>query len=166
MLLVLAVLYWFKKIHKTKYEFGEISNRIVVGSALILVGVATVIGDKPTGGFKFKSQPLDDRRSGVVLRTRNNYSARTCNFAIPTDVKWVVLAVYVVLLQDNILLALARRTSRRNARRSASRGRSPAFHPETSTLHLLLRHPFGTTTSRSPSRSGTPSRALSPGLTL
>lgn len=53
MLLVLAILYWFNKMHKTKYEFGEMINRVVVGFALIIVGVATVIGDKSTEGFKF-----------------------------------------------------------------------------------------------------------------
>lgn len=53
MLLVLAILYWFNKMHKTKYEFGEMINRVVVGFALIIVGVATVIGDKSTKGFKF-----------------------------------------------------------------------------------------------------------------
>jgi hypothetical protein len=55
MLLVLAILYWFNKMHKTKYEFGEMINRVVVGFALIILGVATVIGDKSTGGFKFKA---------------------------------------------------------------------------------------------------------------
>jgi hypothetical protein len=33
MLLVLAILYWFNKMHKTKYEFGEMINRVVVGFA-------------------------------------------------------------------------------------------------------------------------------------
>ncbi|KAF2629046.1 hypothetical protein BU25DRAFT_337982 [Macroventuria anomochaeta] len=55
MLLVLAILYWFNKMHKTKYEFGEMINRVVVGFALIIVGVAAVIGDKSTVGFKFKA---------------------------------------------------------------------------------------------------------------
>lgn len=55
MLLVLAIMYWFNKMHKTKYEFGEMINRVVVGFALIIVGVATVIGDKSTDGFKFKA---------------------------------------------------------------------------------------------------------------
>lgn len=54
MVLILAILYWFNKMHKTKYEFGEIINRVVVGFALIVVGVGTVIGDKSTQGFKFK----------------------------------------------------------------------------------------------------------------
>jgi hypothetical protein len=53
-LLVLAIMYWFNKIHKTKYEFGEIINRVVVGFTLIILGVSTVIADKTTNGFKFK----------------------------------------------------------------------------------------------------------------
>lgn len=53
MLLVFAIMYWFNKMHKTKYEFGEMINRVVVGFALIIVGVATVIGDKSTTGLKF-----------------------------------------------------------------------------------------------------------------
>lgn len=58
MLLVLAILYWFNKMHKTKYEFGEMINRVVVGFALIIVGVAAVIGDKSTAGFKFEASNL------------------------------------------------------------------------------------------------------------
>jgi hypothetical protein len=53
-LLVLAIMYWFNKIHKTKYEFGEIINRVVVGFTLIILGVSAVIADKTTNGFKFK----------------------------------------------------------------------------------------------------------------
>jgi hypothetical protein len=53
-LLVLAIMYWFNKVHKTKYEFGEIINRVVVGFTLIIVGVAAVIADQTTGGFKFR----------------------------------------------------------------------------------------------------------------
>jgi hypothetical protein len=52
-LLVLAVMYWFNKLHKTKYEFGEMINRVIAGFALIIVGVATVVGDRTTTGFKF-----------------------------------------------------------------------------------------------------------------
>jgi general stress protein CsbA len=52
-LLVLAIMYWFNKLHKTKYEFGEMINRVVVGFALMLVGIAAVIGNKTTTGFKF-----------------------------------------------------------------------------------------------------------------
>ncbi|KAF2821170.1 hypothetical protein CC86DRAFT_303518 [Ophiobolus disseminans] len=53
MLLILAIMYWFNKLHKTKYEFGEMINRIVVGFGLMIVGIAAVIGDKTTSGFKF-----------------------------------------------------------------------------------------------------------------
>jgi hypothetical protein len=53
-LLVLAMMYWFNKVHKTKYEFGEIINRVVVGFTLIIVGVAAVIADQTTSGFKFR----------------------------------------------------------------------------------------------------------------
>ncbi|KAF2025662.1 hypothetical protein EK21DRAFT_75889 [Setomelanomma holmii] len=54
-LLVLAVMYWFNKVHKSKIEFGEMINRVVVGFALIIVGVAAVIGNKTTSGFKFSA---------------------------------------------------------------------------------------------------------------
>ncbi|KAJ4984599.1 hypothetical protein SVAN01_09921 [Stagonosporopsis vannaccii] len=135
MVLILAILYWFNKMHKTKYEFGEIINRVVVGFALIIVGVATVIGDKSTQGFKFK----------------------VSHWMIAI----VVLCFVIVLLLDNILLALSRKTSRRNARRASSRGRSTACDPDNSTLNLLLRHPYSTTTSRSPSRSAPLSRVPS-----
>jgi hypothetical protein len=54
-LLVLAIMYWFNKVHKTKYEFGEIINRVIVGFTLIIVGVAAVIADKTTSGFKYRA---------------------------------------------------------------------------------------------------------------
>lgn len=53
MLLVLAIMYWFNKLHKTKYEFGEMINRTVVGFGLIITGVSAVVGSKGTNGFKF-----------------------------------------------------------------------------------------------------------------
>jgi hypothetical protein len=52
-LLVLALMYWFNKLHKTKYEFGEMINRVVFGFALVIASVSAVIGNKTTGGFKF-----------------------------------------------------------------------------------------------------------------
>jgi hypothetical protein len=52
-LLVLAVMYWFNKLNKTVFEFGEMIHRVVVGFALIVVGIATVLGNKTTSGFKF-----------------------------------------------------------------------------------------------------------------
>lgn len=53
MLLLLAIMYWFNKLHKTKYEFGEMINRVVVGFGLIIAGVAVVLVNKKTSGFKF-----------------------------------------------------------------------------------------------------------------
>lgn len=127
MLLVLAILYWFNKMHKTKYEFGEMINRVVVGFALIIMGVATVIGDKSTDGFKFSA-------SHWIITI-------------------VVLCFILVLVLDNLLLWLSRKTLRRNARRT--------WHPSTlsvsntdqdnSTLTLLC-GPHSRATSRSPSR--------------
>ncbi|KAF1850773.1 uncharacterized protein K460DRAFT_263912, partial [Cucurbitaria berberidis CBS 394.84] len=55
MLLILALMYWFNKLHKTKYEFGEMINRVVVGFTLMIVGVAAVIGNKTTRGLKFQA---------------------------------------------------------------------------------------------------------------
>lgn len=52
-LLVLAVMYWFNKRHKTKVEFGEMINRVIVGFGLLIVGVATVISNRTPTGFKF-----------------------------------------------------------------------------------------------------------------
>ncbi|KAF2127677.1 hypothetical protein P153DRAFT_295027 [Dothidotthia symphoricarpi CBS 119687] len=53
MLIVLAVMYWFNKLHKTKVEFGEMINRVVVGFTLLIVGVVAVLGNQSTSGFKF-----------------------------------------------------------------------------------------------------------------
>jgi hypothetical protein len=58
MLVVLAVMYWFNKLHKTKYEFGEIINRVVIGFAMVVMGVALVLGDKSTEGVKFRASHL------------------------------------------------------------------------------------------------------------
>ncbi|KAF3051838.1 hypothetical protein E8E11_007927 [Didymella keratinophila] len=135
MLLVLAILYWFNKMHKTKYEFGEMINRVVVGFALIIVGVATVIGDKSTKGFKFV----------------------TSHWMIAI----VVLSFVTVLFLDNILLALSRKTSRRNTRRGTSWGNSTTSTTDTSTLTLLPRLPHSRNASRSPSRSAPLSRVSS-----
>lgn len=53
-LLVLAMMYWFNKVHKTKHEFGEIISRVVAGFILIILGITVVIADKSESGFKFK----------------------------------------------------------------------------------------------------------------
>jgi hypothetical protein len=52
-LLVLALMYWFNKMHKTKLEFGEMINRVIVGFTLIVAGTAAVMANKTTSGFKF-----------------------------------------------------------------------------------------------------------------
>jgi hypothetical protein len=57
-LVVLAVMYWFNKLHKTKYEFGEIMNRVVVGFGLVVLGVAMVLGDTSTEGIKFRASEM------------------------------------------------------------------------------------------------------------
>ncbi|KAF1940514.1 hypothetical protein EJ02DRAFT_504067 [Clathrospora elynae] len=95
-LLVLAIMYWFNKLHKTKYEFGEMINRVVIGFTLIVVGVAVVIADQSTNGFKFKGS----------------------NWIIPI----VMLFFLSVLLLDNLLLALAQYTSRHSHHRGGSWG--------------------------------------------
>lgn len=51
-LLILAICYWFGKLHKTKYEFGEMINRTLVGFTLLVIGIATVLSDKTEQGFK------------------------------------------------------------------------------------------------------------------
>jgi hypothetical protein len=53
MLLLLATMYWFGKLHKTKYEFGEMINRTLIGFVLIMVGIVGVLADKSEYGFKF-----------------------------------------------------------------------------------------------------------------
>lgn len=52
-LLLLATMYWFGKLHKTKYEFGEMINRTMVGFILMLVGTIGVLSNKTEYGFKF-----------------------------------------------------------------------------------------------------------------
>jgi hypothetical protein len=52
MLLILAICYWFGRLHKTKYEFGEIINRTLVGFTLLIIGITSVLSDKSEKGFK------------------------------------------------------------------------------------------------------------------
>jgi hypothetical protein len=133
MLLVLAILYWFNKMHKTKYEFGEMINRVVVGFALIIMGVATVIGDKSTDGFKFSA-------SHWIITI-------------------VVLCFILVLVLDNLLLWLSRKTLRRNARRTwHSSTLSVSNTDQDNSTLTLLRGPHSRATSRSPSRGAPLSR--------
>lgn len=90
-LLVLAVMYWFNKRHKSKVEFGEMINRVIVGFGLLIVGVATVISNKTTTGFKF-------------------YASQ---WIIPI----VVLCFAIVLLLDNLLAAISHHTRRHQPHR-------------------------------------------------
>lgn len=55
MLLILGIMYWFGKLHKTKYEFGEIINRTFVGFILGIFGVTVMLSDKSESGFKFRA---------------------------------------------------------------------------------------------------------------
>lgn len=160
-LLVLAVLYWFNKMHKTKYEFGKIINRVVIGFALIIVGIAAVIGDKTTHGFKFK---ISHWMIAIVVLCF--VVGMSCHVVTVPTFKSLLeaeqtLLTHIVLSLDNVLLAIARQTFRRNARRSRSRGIATSSNPDISTFGLLAQHTYSTTTSRSPSRSAPLSRVPS-----
>ncbi|CAO2653769.1 Nn.00g031800.m01.CDS01 [Neocucurbitaria sp. VM-36] len=118
MLLVLAMMYWFNKLHKTKYEFGEMINRVVVGFTLMIVGVAAVIGDKTINGFKF----------------------RLSHWVIPI----VVLLFVAILILDNALLAISHHTSRRSSHhRGGSWGGSTINDPsdDNDTINLISKSP-------------------------
>ncbi|KAG9195320.1 hypothetical protein G6011_00441 [Alternaria panax] len=131
-LLVLAIIYWFNKIHKIKYEFGEIINRVVVGFTLIILGVSTVIADKTNNGFKFKGS----HRMILI----------------------VVLFFAGVLFLDNILLLVAQYTSchsRHSHNRDISCGnRSLASDSDHEAGGLISK-----CLSRAPSPGGTPKGA-------
>jgi hypothetical protein len=53
MLLLLAIMYWFGKTSKTKYEFGEMINRTIIGFVIPVVGVTATLTNKTVTGFKF-----------------------------------------------------------------------------------------------------------------
>jgi hypothetical protein len=164
MLLVLAILYWFNKMHKTKYEFGEMINRVVIGFALIIVGVATVIGDKSTKGFKFVASHWMITIVVLCFVTGTMFPPHLHGlFAYrgSARIKQPNTNTLPVLFLDNILLALSRKTLRRNARRGTSWGNSTTSTTDTSTLTLLPRHPHSRNMSRSPSRSAPLSRVSS-----
>ncbi|KAE9966283.1 hypothetical protein BLS_007116 [Venturia inaequalis] len=80
MLLILAVCYWFGKLHKTKYEFGEIINRTLVGFTLLVIGISTVLSDRTETGFKIAAS----------------------NWIIPV----VVTGFSFVIVLDNVLLTI------------------------------------------------------------
>lgn len=101
MLLILAICYWFGKLHKSKYEFGEIINRTLVGFTLLVIWIPTVLSDKTETGFKIAAS----------------------NWIIPV----VVIAFAIVIVLDNVLLTIMTLTQKRrntfsipNTRRSTS----------------------------------------------
>jgi len=114
MLLILSIMYWFNKLHKSKYEFGEMINRLIVGFGVMIVGVAAVSGDKSTGGFKFAAS----------------------EWIIPI----VVLCFVAVLLMDNLLLAISHYTTRRQHRRDIPLGGS-TITGDNDTAGLILKFP-------------------------
>ncbi|KAI1509185.1 LtrA domain containing protein [Pyrenophora tritici-repentis] len=73
MLLVLAMMYWFNKVHKTKYEFGEIINRVIVGFTLVILGISLVVTDKTEEGFKYGGiLTLDNILLAIAQYTTNH----------------------------------------------------------------------------------------------
>lgn len=151
MLLILAICYWFGKLHKTKYEFGEIINRTLVGFTLLVIGVSTVLSDRSETGFKIAAS----------------------NWIIPV----VVIGFAFVIVLDNVLLTVMTLTHKRrntfstpHTRRSTSpadeeqylfgRGRyEPAMR---SNLASRNGSPFDASRSERGSRIGVGSRDSSP----
>ncbi|RMZ70046.1 Low temperature requirement A [Pyrenophora seminiperda CCB06] len=128
-LLVLAIMYWFNKVHKTKYEFGEIIDRVMVGFTLIIFGISIVITDKTTSGFKYSSS----------------------QWLIPI----VILFFKFLLFLDNILLAIAQYSTHHSRHSShqhdSSWGNTTLHNDSDENIGLTSRYP-----SRAPSPNGTP----------
>ena len=146
-LLVLATMYWFNKLHKTKYEFGEIINRVIVGFTLIILGISLVITDKTSSGFKFSSSQwlipivvlffIFRKSSSLLHKILNN---NTC---------------FTVLFLDNILLAIAQYTSHHphhsSHKHHSSWGNTTLHNDSDDNDGLTSRYP-----SRAPSPGSTP----------
>jgi hypothetical protein len=90
MLLVLAIMYWFGKLHKTKYEFGEMINRTIIGFIIPVVGVTATLTNKSETGFKFVAS----------------------NWLIPI----VLFGFLIVVVLDNVILAVAYATDKHRRR--------------------------------------------------
>lgn len=151
MLLILAICYWFGKLHKTKYEFGEIINRTLVGFTLLVIGISTVLSDKTETGFKIVAS----------------------NWIIPV----VVIGFAFVIVLDNVLLTIMTLTRKRrdtfsthNTRRSTSQadeeenlvGRGRYEHAMRSNTGSRNASPFDTSRFEKGSRTRVGSRASSP----
>ncbi|CAE7026387.1 hypothetical protein PTTW11_04065 [Pyrenophora teres f. teres] len=149
-LLVLAIMYWFNKVHKTKYEFGEIINRVIVGFTLIILGISLVITDKTTDGFKFTNSqwliPIV-----VLFFTLGTYLTHSLYlfFFLHPGVHDTNTSTQTVLFLDNILLAIAQYTthhSRHNLHKHHSSCGNATPHNDSDTNYP----------SRTPSPSHTP----------
>lgn len=104
MLLILAMCYWFGKLHKSKYEFGEIINRTLVGFTLLVIGISTVLSDKTETGFKIASS----------------------DWIIPV----VMIAFAIVIVLDNVLLTITTLTQKRRNTFSTPNTRRPTSPAE------------------------------------
>ena len=91
--------YWFGKLHKTKYEFGEIINRVIIGFLIPAVGVVATLTDRSLRGFKFAAS----------------------NWLIPI----VLFGFLIVVVLDNVILALAYFTDKH--RKRSSRFSDPTY---------------------------------------
>ncbi|KAH7385431.1 bacterial low temperature requirement A protein-domain-containing protein [Phaeosphaeria sp. MPI-PUGE-AT-0046c] len=111
LLLVLAVMYWFNKRHKTKVEFGEMINRVIVGFGLLIVGVATVIANRTPTGFKF-------------------YASQ---WIIPI----VLFCFAIVLLLDNLLAAISCHTRRHHSHQHNHSWNSSTAHSDSDNANLI-----------------------------
>lgn len=136
MLLVLALMYWFNKLHKTKYEFGEMINRVVVGFTLMIVGIAAVISNKSTTGFKFAASQWI-----IAIMVLCFVAGKLTNFTSS------VLAASTnnseVLALDNLLLGISHHIARRAAHRSRSWGGS-TMNDDNDTTGLISKYPSNT----------------------
>lgn len=81
-----------RRLHKTKYEFGEIINRVIVGFIIPVVGVVATLTDKSVNGFKFAAS----------------------NWLIPL----VLFGFLVVVVLDNVILSVAFFTDKHRKRSS------------------------------------------------
>ncbi|KIW01884.1 uncharacterized protein PV09_06731 [Verruconis gallopava] len=115
MLLILAIMYWFGKLHKTKYEFGEMINRTIMGFVIPVVGVTASLTNKSETGFKFVAS----------------------NWLIPT----VMLGFLIVVVLDNVILTVAHLTDKHRKRSSRWSGgtyvRSPDAEDDDDTTNLV-----------------------------
>ncbi|KAF2432144.1 hypothetical protein EJ08DRAFT_659161 [Tothia fuscella] len=95
-------------LHKTKYEFGEMINRTMIGFVLAMVGVVGVLANKTEYGFKFAAS----------------------SWIIPI----AVFAFLTVIALDNILLSVASKTYKRRSTWSTT---STMMDPDNDSVSLV-----------------------------